>query len=348
MYKFKGSRLSIQYNLLQLPVELKRLIYTFCYYPPHSVGLKHGQGPEEELIDMYAASDDDEPLSFWAAEMYTACQHPRSHLSLYTTCRQLRSELFPVFVEHHVMNMSSVFLSTEDTSTTSIHPVYGLQDVRHIALRFPPNGNLCACSVYGKCQQHFCIDLRTNVEKDISNLISAVEACGDRLRLQSIELLLPLPCNATSNAFSQYRALFRSVVYLAEVLSQKSCATVRHTERLIVQVHWPSNTRNPLKVRIDSVPKDSWDRVPDGTLILERDCAKCSSMDIPSECHTHEGTWVDVDDIVSAIAGKRTRTLTYPGKEEPKSWKVILQPGGGFKYFTHAMVELERRRQAFL
>lgn len=337
MHHSKDQRSNSQHNLLGLPVELKRLVYTFCYDHPHSVQKQYDQE--------YAASNRLDPPAYWPAELYTPCQHPRSHLSLYFTCRQLRNELFPVFAEHHVLNMSNVFLSTEETIV--VNPLYRFQEIHHIMLRFPTNGNICACSLSGRAS-HFCIDLRTNVEKDICNFISAIKTCEARLRLESVELELSLPCNATSDAFSQYRALFRSVVYLAEALSQRRHETVRDTQRLLMQVIWPSNTKDPLKARLGHIAKTSWDRVPDGSLMLERDCTKCSSMDLPIERHTHKDNWADIDDVLSAIDGYRTRRLTYPGVYEPKPWKIVFQPGGGFKYFSHAMVELERRRQVFV
>ena len=340
--------------LLQLPVEVKEQIYTYCYLPPHiskqttqkSSQARRFTNDNDGALSAYLDERQDwiDP-SYWPLEMYSSCQHARSHLSLFFTCHQLHHELFPIFASRHLFNLSSAF-TFSSTQAGPILPVQRLQDLKHIALRWPLSSSTCSCSLYGhQRKHHHHVSPHADITADFTSCINALQSSSSQPSLSSLEFHLPLPCSSTSSTFAKYRALFRNVVDLVETLAPPNADFPRVKGYFLVQPRWPKPSTEPVRVRICTVKQVLWERLNHATLILEPDCVQCHNTDPPIEGHTHTSKWLDEDDIASAIDGSRAQAFPDPEFGYTKRWKVVFEPGGGFKYWGFAMQELLRRRQ---
>lgn len=273
-------------------------------------------------------------------EYHSGCTQ-LSHQGLYCTSRQLRQELFPIFAERHIVDLSHIFILR--TSPLLPSSLYQLHNLRHVRLRWPVDTSTrCSCSTYTSNRKpHHYISSGVNVYPDIKRLAESVLIQKTQTQLQSVEFELPLPCTTSLIAFSQYRVLFQAVVEFAETL----CITDA-PGFVFIQPRWPEKEGESLKLRMWKVSHQDFSHTPDDLLVLIVDCARCRSLALPVEAHFHYSKWLNEDEILAAIAGGRTRILPCPEiSPGEKRWKAVFPPGGSWRYWNFAMQGLQRRRQ---
>lgn len=304
-------------TFLSLPLEIKSLIYAFCY-------------SRDELNDILMCYDNDSDA------VYPGCTD-LSHQGLYYSCRELRRDLFPIFAQNHIIDLSHVF--TNRKRAIRQPSVYQLHGLEHIRLQWPVD--VMSRSTYATYTRSYdYIGPEVDVYQDMRHLSMALLTPNDHSRVRTLELAVSLPSMTSTLAFSQYRKLFRSVVEFVEAF----CAA-RKLRFVFVQPRWPEKQDERLRVRLWQVSQLAFGAIRDNLLVLMRDCDDCRRLPLPIEAHCHGPKWLDEDEVLAAVAGKRVKVLDCPKVSNQKNWKVIFTPGGSWKYWNFAMQEMQRIRQ---
>lgn len=284
---------------LELPLEIRQLIYELCYLGPHpSTSLEPFAEPHTEpVIELKSKKrrfNDKTTQPAASRKLNTKCTLPQSHLSLGSICQQVRNEYFPIFARHHIFTMIDPLVFANDYM--AYNPPHRYSSIRHLAIQWGEPQPTCRCEGRAGPACRLCLAKSPMVSRDITNLVKMVNNYPELFNnLESIRF-------SASNRYKYQLHLRQSIDVMmrqAMVLVEKIDRARKHNmgtadEQKFILAVQDSDGRSSIDIQIGilAVPNTIWDLVADGSLM-----ARSKPGDTPDKGIN----WTNRDEFITAV-----------------------------------------------
>lgn len=342
-------------SLLDLPLEIRHVIYSYCYNPPYDITSL----PSTSFIAPFSDRAEDDVVFLYETPTAASqkCHHANSHLTVIQINRQIRAEAFPFFTASHTLNFSDPLAFAN--KYLCYMPSQCIQNLRSLNLTWQVSGKRSAAS-----PEHRCIASIIDVKSQIHKVMQVLEAYPELLiSLERFGFTLPQFCDYSHHYCRDMQTkvrcdLMRLSVLLCEKVSDLLTSTPAGEEQhFLIEVAKP----NSLNFVLWRFSKPVFDQIHDQDIIMKGDCEACrdvcqhptvrTALALRARHEEHEDVFGSVDEIMKAVRnGKRwnpPESRQYDLSVE-KNWKAIFHPSGPRHYWNVDLRYLEARREGSL
>lgn len=344
------------WSLLDLPLEIRHTIYSYCYNPPYDITSL----PSTSFISTFSDRAEDDVVFLYETTAATSqkCHYASSHLTVIQINRQIRAEAYPFFTASHTLNFSDPLEFAN--KYLCYMPSQCIQTLRSLNLTWQVSGK-CSSALPKRRSVASIVDIKSQMHK----VMQVLEAYPELLTsLERLGFTLPQFCDYGHDHCKEMRIemrgdLMRLSVMLCEkinklLISSKSTGEEQH---FLIEVAKP----NSWYFILWRVSNPVFEQIHDQDIIMKGDCSACRAVcqhntthngpNIRAEHKEHDGEFGSVDEIMKAVRnGKRWNpplSRQYDLSVE-KKWKAIFHPSGPRYSWNVDLRYLEARREGSL